>query len=103
MFSKKDSIFDKFWVPNRSRHKLKDFRVKNIVFFAFLQFPSGELEKKCHFRTEAPRGWTVKNDQNGPHVGSQNVGALDLDGKHKNTPSAKLHDFGPKKKSKRVK
>ena len=52
---------------------------------------------------EAPRGWTVKNGQNGPHVGSQNVGALDLDGKHKNTPSAKLHDFGPKRRSKRVK
>ena len=52
---------------------------------------------------EAPRGWTVKSGQNGPHVGSQNAEALDLDGKHKNTPSAKLHDFGPKKKSKRVK
>ena len=73
------------------------------MFFAFLQFSSGELEKKCNFRMEAPRGWTVKNGKNGPHVGSQNVGALDLDGKHKNTPSAKLHDFGPKKKSKRVK
>ena len=52
---------------------------------------------------EAPSGWKVKNGQNGPHVGSQSVGALDLDGKHKNTPSAKLHDFGPKKKSKSVK
>ena len=73
------------------------------MFLAFVQFPNQELEKKWQFRTEAPRGLTVKNGQNGPHVGSQNVGALDLDGKHKNTPSAKLHDFGPKKKSKRVK
>ena len=103
MFSKKDSVFDKFWVPNRRLHELKDFRVKNTPFFAFLQFPSGELEKKCHFRMEAPRGWTVKNGQNGSHVESQSVGALDLDRKQKNTPSAKLHDFGTKKRSKRVK
>ena len=43
MFSTKDPIFVKFWVPNRSRHELKDFHVKNWVFFAFLQFPSREL------------------------------------------------------------
>ena len=92
-----------FGFPVGSSHTLKEFVPKNAVFFAFLQFPSQELEKEMQFRTEAPRGWTVKNSQNGPHVGSQNVGALDLDRKHKNTPSAKLHDFGPKKKSKRVK
>ena len=103
MFSENDSFFDNFGAPSRSRHELKDFHVKNLVFFTFVQFPSRELEKKWQFRTEAPRVWTVENGQNGPLVGSQSVGALDLDGKHKNTTSAKLHDFGPKKKSKRVK
>ena len=32
MFSENDSIFDIFWAPNRSRHKLKDFHVKNTMF-----------------------------------------------------------------------
>jgi len=39
MFSKKDPIFDKFWVPNRSRHKLKEFVPKTSCFLHFCNFP----------------------------------------------------------------
>ncbi len=42
-----------------------------------------KLEKQIQFRMKAPRFWTVRKWQDGQHVGSQRVGAFNVDEKQK--------------------
>ena len=51
-----------FELPVGSSTVCKDFASKTLFFFAFLQFPSRELEQTCHFRMEAPRPRHSEND-----------------------------------------
>ena len=62
-FLKRTRFLTYFELPVGSSQVCKDFASKTPCFFAFLQFPSRELEQTCHFRMEAPRPRHSENDK----------------------------------------